>query len=134
MCECDLMHLFDIPELKFDQQLKDTYRRGKNRWIDFMLGMHKVKSCVKRRVALENNDGIVSDHRGLYIDLDPATLFGGTTDDPVAASSHGFTSKNEKKTEAYLNQLDKYFVDHKICARIDRLINDASKLTRVQLK
>jgi hypothetical protein len=36
--------------------------------------------------------------------------------------------------EAYLNQLDKYFVDHMICARIDRLIDDAAKLTRVQLK
>ncbi len=93
-----------------------------------------MKSCVKHRGALEYNDGIVSDHQGLYVDLDPVTFFEGATNDPVAASSCGFTSNNEKKLEAYLNQLDKCFVDHKICACIDRLIDDASKLTRVQLK
>jgi hypothetical protein len=47
-----------------------------------MLGMQRVKSCVKCRGALKYNDGIVSTHRGLYVDLDPATLFGGATDDP----------------------------------------------------
>jgi hypothetical protein len=64
---------------------------------------------------LEYNDDIVSDHRGLYVDLDPVSIFGGMTDDPVSASSCGFTSKNEKKTEKYLNELKKYFKDHKIC-------------------
>jgi hypothetical protein len=57
----------------------------------------------------------VSDHTGLYVDLDPTILFGGATDDPVVASSRRFTSKNAKKTKAYLDELDKYFKDHKIC-------------------
>jgi hypothetical protein len=83
---------------------------------------------------LEYNDGIVSDHRGMYVDLDAASLFGGATDDQVAASSQGFTSKNEKKTKKYLDELDKYFVDHKIDSRIDLLMEEASPLTRNQLK
>jgi hypothetical protein len=35
----------------------------------------------------------------MYVDLDAVSLFGGATDDQVAASSKGFTSKNEKKTK-----------------------------------
>jgi hypothetical protein len=55
------------------------------------------------------------------VDLDAVSLFGGATDDQVAASSRGFTSKNEKKTKKYLDELDKYFLDHKIDSRIDLL-------------
>jgi hypothetical protein len=41
-------------------------------------------------------------------------LFGGNTHVPVAASFHGFTSKNEKKIAQYLNNLKKYLKDHKV--------------------
>jgi hypothetical protein len=61
--------------------------------------------------------------------IQPVKLFGGNTDNPVAASSHGFTSKNEKMAIEYLNQLDKYFTDHNVCDRIDKLIADAPRLT-----
>jgi hypothetical protein len=39
-----------------------------------------------------------------------------------------------KKTEVYLNHLDKYFKDHKICSRINKLVEDTPTLTRTQLK
>jgi hypothetical protein len=42
-----------------------------------MLGTARVHSSIRRSGALEYNDGIVSDHRGLYVDLDPMILFGG---------------------------------------------------------
>jgi hypothetical protein len=99
-----------------------------------MLGTQHVHSSIRHSGALEYNDGIVSDHQGLYIDLDPKILFGGNTDDPLAASSHGFTSKNEKKTKACLDHLDKFFLDHKICKRIDKLIEDTPRMTRTTLK
>lgn len=43
-------------------------------------------------------------------------------------------SKNAKKTKAYLDALDKYFKDHKICTRINKLVDDAPSLARNQLK
>jgi hypothetical protein len=70
----------------------------------------------------------------MYVDLDAVSLFGGATDDQVAASSRGFTSKNEKKTKKYLDELDKYFLDHKINSQIDLLMEDAPHITRNQLK
>jgi hypothetical protein len=99
-----------------------------------MLGTARVHLSIRCSGALEYNDGIVSNHWGLYIDLDPMILFGGNTDDPVAAFSCGFTSKNEKNTKAYLDNLDKYFIDHKICERIDKLIEDAPRMTQATLK
>jgi hypothetical protein len=87
MRECGLVDLLDAPELDPDEQLMDTYRRGTNRQIDYMLGTPRVHSSVRRRGALEYNDGIISDHRGLYVDLNPTVLFCGNTDNPVAASS-----------------------------------------------
>jgi hypothetical protein len=61
-------------------------------------------------------------------------LFGRNTDDPVATSSRGFTSKNEKKMKAYLDSLDKYFINHKICEPINKLIEDAPRMTQAMLK
>jgi exonuclease III len=97
MRECGLVNLLDIPGTGPEGQLQDTYRQGTSPRIDFMLGTARVHSSIRRSGALEYNDGIVSDHRGLYVDLDPMLLFGGNTDDPVAASSRGFTSKKERK-------------------------------------
>jgi hypothetical protein len=99
-----------------------------------MLGTPKIRECVQRWGALEYNDGIMSNHCGMFIDLNAASLFGGATDDHVTASSRGFTSKNEKKVKKYLNHLDKYFIDHKICSRIDSLAKEVPTLTRHQLK
>jgi hypothetical protein len=66
----------------------------------------------------------------MYVNLDAVSLFGGANDDQVAASSRGFTSKIEKKTKKYLDELDKYFLDHKIDSRIDLLMEDAPRITR----
>ena len=45
--------------------------------------------------------------------------------DTVAASSRGFTSKNEKKVKEYLDNLEKYLKDHKVVKQVDRLLEDA---------
>jgi hypothetical protein len=103
-----------------EQQLQDTYRRETKQWIDFMLGIPWIQMCVQSQGALEYNDSIMLDHHGLYVNLDTALLFGGTTDNQVASSSRGFISKNEKKTKKYLDELDNYFIDHNIDSRIDR--------------
>jgi hypothetical protein len=39
-----------------------------------MLGTQDVHSSIRRSGELEYNDGIVFDHRGLYVDLDPMIL------------------------------------------------------------
>jgi predicted transcriptional regulator with HTH domain len=89
---------------------------------------------VRCQGALEYNNGIISDHRRLFVDLDPVQLFGGNTHDPVAMSSQGFTSKNEKKVTQYLNNLEMYLKEHKVLDRIDHLVRDAPRILRSSLK
>jgi hypothetical protein len=60
-----------IPESEGMTQLQDTYRQGKNRRIDFMLGTQAFIDARTQYGALAYNDGIISDHRGLYCDFDP---------------------------------------------------------------
>jgi hypothetical protein len=43
----------------------------------------------------------------------------------VAAASHGFSSKNERKVQYYADALEKYIHDHRVEERIDALIMDA---------
>ena len=98
--DCSLTDLLDVGELDADQQLKDTFWRGNNWHIDFMLGSPRIRDCIRHQGALEYNKGIISDHRGLFIDLDPLQLFGGNTHDPVAASLRGFTSKTRRRSRS----------------------------------
>jgi hypothetical protein len=46
MRECDMVDLLDKQELEHEHQLKDTYRRGTNRRIDFMLGTQRIQTSV----------------------------------------------------------------------------------------
>ena len=55
----------------------------------------------------------------MFIDFDPAYLFGGSILDPVALASWGFTSKNDKKAKKYLDSLEKYFMDHKVVEQVN---------------
>ena len=68
------------------------------------------------------------------MDLDPIQLFGGNQHDPASASSHAFTSKNEKKVTEYLDDLEKYLKDHKVVECVDWLIEEAPRLPQESIK
>jgi hypothetical protein len=64
-----------------------SYRWGNNRCIDYVLASARLSDGVQRFGPLEYNDGIISDHHGLYVDFDPDALFGGNVANPVATNS-----------------------------------------------
>jgi len=99
-----------------------------------MFGSQQAKDSIRRCGALAYNDGIISDHRGLFLDLDPMVLFGGNVHNPVSPTACGFTSKNEKKVKKYLEKLEKYLTDHKVDQRVDSLIEDAPCLSTKEIK
>jgi hypothetical protein len=65
--------------------------------------------------------------------LDSTHLFGGSMQDPVAAASHGFSSKNEKVWD-YLDLLEKYICNHRVEEGINALIMDAPHLNCKEIK
>jgi hypothetical protein len=101
--DCGLQDLMTIPTANDSAQLQDTSQRGTNCYINYILGMDQVLQSIHRHGALVYDDGIVSD-----LDLDPHLLFGGNASNPVSLSSHGFTSKNDKKVTEYVNSLERY--------------------------
>jgi hypothetical protein len=120
----------DIPDQDPDNQLKDTYHQDSNCHVDYVLAMAHLRDCVQRFSALEYNDGITSDHRGLYVNFDPNVLFGGNVANPVSAASQVFTSKNEKHMSAHLDHLEKYLHDHNIELCVHALLEQAPTLSR----
>eukprot|EP00978_Attheya_sp_CCMP212_P003230 scaffold6619_cov36-Attheya_sp.AAC.2 len=68
--------LYDILGAKHGMNSPPTYLRGSNT-IDFMLGTERVCRAVINGGMLRFKDGIHSDHRGLYLDLNVLYLFRG---------------------------------------------------------
>jgi hypothetical protein len=129
MRDCCLYGLMDIiPDQDPDTQLKNTYHRGNNSHIDYILAITCLRNCIQHFSVLEYNDGIISDHHGLYVDFDPDVLFGGNVTDPIASASPGFTSKNEKCVAAYLDHLENYLLDHKVELCVHALLEQAPRL------
>jgi hypothetical protein len=48
-----MVDLLDKQELEHEDQLKDTYQRGTNWHIDFMLGTQRIQTSVCQCGALE---------------------------------------------------------------------------------
>jgi hypothetical protein len=134
MHDCGLYDLMDLPGTDASAQLMDTFCRGSNRQIDYILGTERLLQSVCRRGALAFNDGIVSDHRGLFLDFDPTILYGGAVADTVSMSSRRFTSKNAKKVTKYVDLLEQYWIDHKIKAQITHLTDEANSLPKLELR
>ncbi len=93
-----------------------------------------LRDCVQWFGALEYNDGIISDHHGLYVTFDPNVLFRGNVANPVSTATWGFTSENEKHVSTYLDHLKKYLLDHNIESRVHALLEQAPTLSQREIK
>ena len=67
--------LIDLVAHQLGSCLPETYVRGK-RTIDHIFGTPHIATAVRGAGFLAYNDGIVSDHRGIFLDLCRKTLFG----------------------------------------------------------
>ena len=75
--ECGLYDMLAIPGGDTDTQLRDTFVRGKQQRINHVLGSQWFVDAQRHLGALEFNNGIVSDHRGLFINFELKILFVG---------------------------------------------------------
>ena len=84
--------------------------------------------------ALDYNDGLISDHHGLFINFDPQTLFDGITNAKILISLQGFTSKNEKTITKYMDLLEMYWLKHRISCQITKHREDAPSLDQKNIQ
>ena len=64
---------------------------------------------------------IVSDHRGVYVDVNESLFFGNATLPPATATPRTYTSKNPKQTLEYFEHMEKHLDDHEWFKRIRAL-------------
>eukprot|EP00978_Attheya_sp_CCMP212_P024289 scaffold76097_cov33-Attheya_sp.AAC.1 len=67
--------LIDLMATRLGADLPETYVRGK-KMIDHIFGSPRLEDAIECVGYLAFNDGILSDHRGLFIDFNLSILFG----------------------------------------------------------
>jgi hypothetical protein len=112
--ECGLYNMMTVLQSPQEDQLQDTFITGNRRCIGHILGTQQFQEAWRSYGSLEYNNGITSDHRGLFVDFDPVTLFAGQLKSQFNTISRGFTSKNDRKVPLYMDKLEKNWVEHNI--------------------
>ena len=110
----------DLADLHQHSPAPSTYIGSSNRRIDHMLGCQQVLDSLQGSGSLSYIEGPQSDHRGLFVDLQPAILLGQSTD-PIAIAQHKtriLKSGNPESVEQYNAEMLKYYTEHKMIERM----------------
>ena len=102
-------------------QPQATYQHAKNRRIDFIFTTPKAMEAVTAAGTLAFNDGIQSDHRGLYIDLDTRKLLHGYINQLQSPEQRFLKTKDEKQTNKYIQVITDYMEQHNVFERIKEI-------------
>ena len=97
-----------------------THIKG-HKCIDYLLVDAELLPSVTASGYEAFNVRIVSDHRGVYIDVDESLFFGNKTRPPVGPPTRVYNSKNPKLTMQYFDHLDSHLVQHSYFQRIKDL-------------
>jgi hypothetical protein len=113
-----------------------TYIGATNRRIDFMLGCPKVLHAITHAGTLSYVEGPQSDHRALYIDLDPGKILSFNPQDNNIQPHPGRALKtgNPELVAKYHTTVLEYYERHKMVSRIRKLYAHHSKLSDEQLR
>ncbi len=125
MTECSLIDLHSLGPTPPPA----TYKYGTHRQVDFMLGSTLLSNAIRRSgyLAYDNDNGFFSKHRGLFVDLDFASLMGAVHGIPPAQSRR-LQYENPLSVERYLEAFTQYEKDHNIHQRIHDLKAAASSM------
>lgn len=117
--ECELIDLHERAPSP------STYIGSSHRRIDHIFGCPQVQQSLQSAGSLSYIDGPQSDHRGLFVDLNPAQLL-GRTKAPHAispASSRSLKTGNPEAVETYTDAMLEYYDKHNMMQRLDKLVS-----------
>ena len=129
MAECSLIDLHGLGPAAPPA----TYKYGKDRKIDFMLGSCNLRDSVRRAGFLAYDDRVFSKHRGMFLDLDFQMLLG-----PVAKivppTGRRLNSEDQPSVDRYMEAFRQYADDHHLWRRVKELSTIAFSLPVSQCK
>ena len=102
--------------------LPSTYDRGDN-CIDAAAGTNGILQTVQATGFLPFYEPFSTDHRVGYVDLNCIQLFGKVPKDTTKDIFHGFHTKNVKKCDEYIKELEEQCETHRIFQKVHELRN-----------
>jgi hypothetical protein len=121
-------NLVDLHGIISSNPFPNSYASGTEK-IDYMLGTNPLCAAAVRRGGIRNfTKGPHSDHRGMYLDLDSATLFSEKCVDPTRPAARQLRLGNKRTINTYLQILQAQLQHHNVFDRIDKLSEQAVTL------
>ena len=107
---------------------RSSYSRGTT-IIDYCLIITELTPCVRSCGYLPLHYLSFSDHRGLYVDFDASTLFGGSPPKIAKPTARFVKSRDSQATSKFLTRLGIYWTEHSLRSRVNRLANTIERTT-----
>ena len=97
-----------------------TYSRG-SKCLDYIFVSDDIASSIQRCGILPFDEIFTSDHRAIYLDLDPKTAVGTDLSPLWSPASRRLHSKNTDLRDKYIGHLTTMLTSHNVFNRIARL-------------
>ena len=110
----------------------NSYASGTEK-IDYMLGTPLCAAAVRRGGIRNFTKGPHSDHQGMYLELDSATLFSEKCVDPTRPAACQLRLGNKRTTKTYLTILQAQLDHHNVFDRVDKLSEQAGTLPEIRI-
>ncbi len=126
---CKLMEtcgLIDLHAHLYPDISLPSHRSGSAK-IDFMLISPDLLESISQAGIHAFDDILQSDHRTLFLDLNMTKLFHGLSSDPVSLQNRSFTTKNQKRTSVFCQEVSSEWSRRQITRRI-QVLSAISKL------
>jgi exonuclease III len=94
--------LVDLHCIVSSDPFSQSFASGSTK-TDYMLGTPKIAAAVRAGGILNFEQGLTSDHRGMYLDLDETSLFSTKNADPTRPLARQLRLSNVQATKKYLN-------------------------------
>ena len=113
--------LYDLLGATHGIDSPNTYIRG-NKTIDFLFGTKGVKHSMTQCGMLSFNDGVLSDHRALWMDLKHTNLIHSELTSPNNKPTN-MSSKNAHWVKRAKDVISKHIACHHVRANLNKLQN-----------
>jgi hypothetical protein len=132
----DTIHACGLHDLHQHDPPHSTYIGTDNRRIDFIFGCPKVLDATVRSGTLSYTEGPQSDHRSMYVDLDPTILLDYHPQDNAIQppQSRPLKTGNPETVALYHQLMLAYYEKHKMIQRIEKLFKQHSKMPADHLR
>ena len=129
----EFISMCSLSDLHSNAPAPSTYIGAADRRIDFIYGRHTVQQSLLRSGTLSYHEGPQSDHRSLFVDLNLEYMqFPEERAQP--GSSRALHTGNPELVASYHESLLKYYMDHSMVQRIDKLYTEYKKMSQADIR